>query len=111
MTVSYLPTPVEVDAPSGTVAAMTICRRAGITYRQLDFWSRAGYLHELPRPPHAGSGIPRYYPITELAVATLMGRLSRAGLAPAQAHELARQLLEHGYALLAGIRIDLPTEP
>ena len=111
MTVAYLPTTFEPEAPPGTVDSMTLCRAAGITYRQCDHWTRCGYLQDIPRPPDSGSGTPRYFPTHQVPLARLVKQLLDAGMQPRQAFELARDLLEHGHAHLAGIRIDLPTEP
>ncbi len=60
----------------------------GLTYRQVDYWVRRGYL----RPEHAtdGSGSVREWPAEELAVGERMGRLVAAGMAPVAAAVAAR---------------------
>lgn len=107
MTVLQLPT--AKDIPAGHVTGSDLCAAADISYRQLDHWTRLGYLHPIEATP--GSGYVRAYPSSELATAQLVRRLLDAGMKPREAFTLARDLLEHGHALLAGIRIDLPTEP
>jgi DNA-binding transcriptional MerR regulator len=83
------PEAVPDDAPVSSPDAVHL---AGITYRQLDYWSRAGYLK--PGRQWAGnrygSGSPRSWPEAELAVAKLMGRLTAAGLPLKTAHRIAR---------------------
>lgn len=108
MTVLHLPN-LQPTEP-GTITGPDLAHRAGISYRQLDYWTRTGLLHEIPRPVNAGSGYPRSFPLTELAVASLMADLLEAGLTPRVAHDRARELLEHGHTLLAGIRIELPQD-
>ena len=60
----------------------------GVTYRQLDFWVRRGYL----RPEHEapGCGGNRKWTEEECRVARLMGRLVAAGFTPEIAHRIAR---------------------
>lgn len=94
-------------APRGYVTSEQLRVRAGITYRQLDYWTRTGYLHAA-NGDTPGTGNARFYTVSEVAVATLMGRLTAAGITPRVAGELARDLTETGTASLAGIRIDLP---
>jgi hypothetical protein len=65
----------------------------GITYRQLDHWTRLGYLR--PVQPHwnirsGGTGYARQWPESELAIAASMGRLIRLGLTVEAAHRVAR---------------------
>jgi hypothetical protein len=64
----------------------TAADRAGITYRQLDWWCRQGYVHA----PSAGSGYRRTIPGAEVQVLLLMARLSRARFATCEAARLAR---------------------
>ena len=62
-------------------------RELGITYRQLDHWTRAGLL----KPLHVGgSGTSREWTHAELGVARLMGRLVKAGMKPGLAAAIAR---------------------
>jgi hypothetical protein len=102
--------PNAFDVPPGHVTSHELLDRAGITYRQLDVWTRAGLLNP-SNGNEPGTGRPRFYPTTELTVACLMAQLLRAGLNPRVAHRIARDLSETGTSDLAGIRIDLPIEP
>jgi hypothetical protein len=65
---------------------------AAITYRQLDFWDRAGYLRpgRVWRGQRRGSGSPRSWPGGELEIARRMGRLVRAGIPVSLAASVAR---------------------
>jgi hypothetical protein len=60
----------------------------GLTYRQLDYWIRAGYL--LPNDAGAGAGSRRSWSDSERAVAVMMARLVAAGLTLEAAHRVAR---------------------
>lgn len=76
----------------------------GLTYRQMDYWVRQGYLR--PIDPSPGSGSHRRWPEEERAVARRMIRLVDAGLVPAVAHRVARS--GSGIAELApGVRLEL----
>lgn len=96
-------------APDGQVTSVEICERARITYRQLDYWVRAGLLRTTT-PENFGSGSARFYLASEIAVAHLMQRLISAGLAPRIAHSMARDLIETGSTLLAGMTVHLAEE-
>lgn len=61
----------------------------GLTYRQLDYWCRCGWLRPLVARP--GSGTRRVFPPEELRVATLMAALTKVGVLPAAAELFARQ--------------------
>ncbi|HEY9371509.1 MerR family transcriptional regulator [Streptomyces sp.] len=52
--------------------------RCGITYRQLDCWTRKGYIHARDRRQNT-SGVPRDFSDEELGVAARMGRLIDRG--------------------------------
>jgi len=60
----------------------------GITYRQLDYWVRKGWL--LPGVGAPGHGYPRDWPASEIAVARAMIRLIQAGIALETAAAIAR---------------------
>ena len=71
--------------PAGRDAAIPLIE--GISYRQLDFWVRRGYLH----PVHAGgSGTYRHWPDEEVRVAKEMARLVAVGIPPSLAVRIAR---------------------
>lgn len=66
----------------------------GISYRQLDYWIRQGWL--TPHNAHSGSGSQRDFRGSELTVAKRMGRLVAIGFHPALAARIARSSLERG---------------
>lgn len=105
---SVLQFPNAKTVPDGHLSGPDLCHLAGITYRQLDFWTRSGYLH--PVTPSPGSGYIRAYPPTDITRARLVARLLTAGFTARPAFDVADQLLEAGHALVAGIRIDLPQD-
>jgi DNA-binding transcriptional MerR regulator len=82
----------------------------GLTYRRLDHWTRAGYLH-----PHqqGGTGNVRAWPQTELQIADLMRRLVEAGLTAgvaaiaARAHHNGRPLVKLAAGVVLAIDTDL----
>lgn len=65
---------------------------AGVTYRQLHYWTRSGWIH--PTNPGCGSGRRYEYSDDEARVAVRMGRLVRAGLSPEPASVAARGQFE-----------------
>lgn len=77
-----------------------------ITYRQLDHWTRVGYLIDDRTRP--GSGRNRTWTAGELAVAERMGRAVRAGLTPYAAHKVARGQTDLGHGVTVTIT---PTHP
>lgn len=60
----------------------------GLSYRQLDYWCREGYL----RPEDCtGSGTWRKWPDEEIRVAQVMARLAAVGIPPAVGVKVARE--------------------
>jgi DNA-binding transcriptional MerR regulator len=76
--------------PDGCVNGPDAAREAGITYRQLDYWTRRGYL-EAERPGQ-GSGRDRLYNRSEIAIAKMAEAFRRAGLRLDVAFRTAREL-------------------
>lgn len=72
---------------------------AGLTYRQLDYWTNKGYLYSTNSG--CGSGHERHWPDSELRVAATMRRLVEAGLTVKAAHTVARG----GSELAPGVRV------
>ncbi len=71
-----------------TVTSAHVERDLGITYRQLDYWVRCGYLR--PANGFSGSGRDREWSLTELEIARRMGRLVAAGISVEKAAAFAR---------------------
>jgi len=78
--------------------SMTLIHEAGITYRQLDYWTRAGLLDG---PRDIGTGNARDWTTGQVSKARVMGTLVRAGIGPRLAAELTDRFLADGYAQLA----------
>lgn len=89
-----------------TITATRLADRAGITYRQLDFWTRAGHITATPRPVFHGSGCPREYEDAEARTVVEMAHLVRAGLPPKVARHVAEELLTTGRAALGVYRLE-----
>jgi len=83
------PCPVCVRVAAGSVLALDLVARAGITYRQLDHWTRTGLLR--PDPAPTGSGYPRTYSPTEAETACAIGALVGAGVGVRVAVRVARR--------------------
>lgn len=73
----------------------------GMTYRQVDWWCRRGYL--TPDNPGPGSGYRRTFPPQEVAVAAVMAALTAAGVSASAARRAAR----NGGLLAPGVRVEL----
>lgn len=71
-------------------SAVRLDEEIGVTYRQLDFWARKGYVEA----DASGSGYARTFSDSEKEVAKLMGRLVRVGFTPKYASVWARTLLK-----------------
>ncbi len=88
--------------PALALTARQIVDVTGVTYRQLDFWTRVGHIHAAPRDPDAGSGIPRTYSAELVPVLRIAAKLTAAGLHAEAAVRTARVLADHGQAELGG---------
>ena len=83
---------------------MRIDEEIGVSYRQIDWWMRQGYLNVTGN----GSGTMRNFTNVEKEVARLMGRLVRVGFAPKSAAGIARVAVEeHASTLDLGDNIEL----
>ena len=86
-----------------------------LSYRQLDYWTRRGYLR--PDVPDVGTGYVRTWPREECDVARLMQRLIRAGLSVSKAAKVARAVIyAHGDGsvrakIAPGIWVTIEGEP
>jgi DNA-binding transcriptional MerR regulator len=66
----------------------------GVTYRQLDYWTRIGYL--FPANPTPGSGHRRQWSEPELAIARRIGELRLEGYELPAAARVARKEASDG---------------
>lgn len=69
---------MEVDDRSLLLSTVEVCRRAGVSYRQLDYWIRCGIL--TPAREARGSGSARRFTATDLLAVWVAGRLGRMGV-------------------------------
>lgn len=78
------------DARCKGLTACVRCLPAvyGFTYRQLDWWTRRGYVRPADRFP--GSGNSREWPGGELEIARRIAQLVKAGIAVSVAARFAR---------------------
>jgi len=86
------------------IGAHELSIRAGITYRQTDYWTRCGLIHAVGEST-PGSGYHREYTEDEARVAVTMARLVRAGVDPRAACDMARHMETTGEARLGGYKV------
>ena len=80
------------------IGAHALTIRAGISYRQLDWWTKTGLIRATDDRP--GSGIPRRYSEPQARLAVTMAALVREGVDPRAARRLAGKLARRGVAEL-----------
>lgn len=80
--------------------------KAGVSVRQLDYWSSKGYLRTVG-DTHPGSGYPRRWPAEEVEVAARMARLRQAGISLDLAAMAARSVLP--VEVVEGVWVDVRT--
>jgi DNA-binding transcriptional MerR regulator len=70
------------NAPTGFGGLTTaeVCAAASVTYRQIDFWVRCGYIPAVDRLASVGSGKPRRWTQDEATFVAQLGQLVRAGI-------------------------------
>ncbi len=77
-----------MSAPEAVgIDSSTLCELLGCTYRQLDHWTRRGYVPA--SDPCPGTGVDRVYPLEAIAVAGALAAFVRAGCMPAAAARYA----------------------
>jgi hypothetical protein len=80
-----------------TIGAPELAARAGVTYRQINYWSTEGYL--ATDPETTGSGNAKAYPPGQILKARLMGSLVRNfTMSPRAASEIADEIVTNGRA-------------
>lgn len=79
-----------------TTSALELCRETGISYRQLDYWTRRGVLSPIARPEDATSGTPRPFDELEVRVVHVLAALRALGASLDVLREVAAQLRSYG---------------
>jgi DNA-binding transcriptional MerR regulator len=82
----------------------TVCKAAGITYRQLDYWARTGLVTPGVRNA-AGSGSQRLYGFRDILVVKVVKRLLDTGVSLQQIRSAIEHLRERGIEDLAQITL------
>ena len=63
------------------LSAPEVCAHAGITYRQMDYWLRNGYIvRDRDEPAQPGSGMPRHFSQGEAEQFVIIAKLVRCGI-------------------------------
>lgn len=73
------------------MGALELADRAGVTYKQIDTWTKRRYLHPEPNP--GGTGHKRAYKPGEVRIAQIIGTLTTAGVTPSIAAQAARSAI------------------
>jgi Predicted transcriptional regulators len=81
-----------------------VCKAAGITYRQLDYWARTGLVEPAVRGA-AGSGSQRLYSFRDILVLKVVKRLLDTGVSLQQIRTAVVHLRERGVEDLAQITL------
>lgn len=81
-----------------------VCKAAGITYRQLDYWARTGLVEPAVRGAK-GSGSHRLYSFRDILVLKVVKRLLDTGVSLQQIRTAVMHLREHGVEDLAQITL------
>lgn len=81
-----------------------VCKAAGITYRQLDYWARTGLVEPAVRGAK-GSGSQRLYGFRDILVLKVVKRLLDTGVSLQQIRTAVSHLREHGVEDLAQITL------
>lgn len=75
------------------LSSAEVCDLAGISYRQLDYWTRTGHAPGEDQR-ELGSGNRRRWTARQAAVLTVMARLVATGARPSELTELVAHLME-----------------
>jgi DNA-binding transcriptional MerR regulator len=77
------------SSDTATVTTRDVCRITGLTYRQLDYWARMGYVK-----PGMANIRERDWQESEVRVAKIMARLIEASIEIKKAARIARAVVD-----------------
>jgi len=79
---------------SETYTLSEVSRLTGVKPRTIQFWTQSGVIRCDPETEHGGPGVPRRYPEDEVAIALVVGEISRMPLQVGALREIADRLRE-----------------
>lgn len=92
------------------IGSADLALRAGVTYRQISYWTAEGYLASDVAADETGSGRPHTYPRASVVKARIMGSLVRLfAIPPSRASELADQIVADGRVELGSFTLTRET--
>ncbi len=96
----------EVAPPAEDIGyrGQVACAAAGITYRQLDYWARTGFVEPSVQPAR-GSGSHRLYGFRDILVLRVVKSLLDTGISLQQIRSAVAVLRDHGVMDLAKITL------
>jgi len=89
-------TRIHVENTDPLMSSAEVCEYAGISYRQLDYWARAEWIHAANTGPRPGTGASRRFDLAEARVARQCALLISVGFTTIRAIELARKVARTG---------------
>lgn len=98
-----------IDRDDACVTAPQLAEQAGITYRQMDYWTRTDLLESLPAS-RSGIGYPRVYPADQVRRAVVVRSLLEGGLTLQVVREIIDELLATGTLTRGPITININEE-
>ncbi len=88
------------------VRSVDLARRAGVSYRQINYWTSEGWLSTTSPEEQPGPGHPVEYPPEAITKARVMGSLVRMfSMSPRRASSLADEIVRNGRAQVEGYTI------
>lgn len=79
---------------SKTFTLSEVSRLTGVKSRTIQFWTQSGVIRCDPETEHRGPGVPRRYPEDEVAIALVVGEISRMPLQVGALREISQGLRE-----------------
>ena len=98
-----------IDRDDAYVTAPYLAETAGITYRQMDYWTRTGLLESLA-VDRKGSGHPRIYSPEQVRRARVIARLVEAGVNLQWIRSHLEVLLNVGVVQIGAVTIQINEE-
>lgn len=91
------------------VSAPVVCREAGVSYRQIDYWCRVGLIE--PAHEARGSGSQRAFEAEQIATVRIVGTLVRLGVDHDRIRTVVERVEREGptgtYLAWPGVTVDL----